>query len=156
MTWGNGQWRMPQFEGGCRGAKALIAGLASSIDELAAFVNRSLFAMRTCQAKHGDREIRYFMAQQIDGVGNRGLVDGGYFTVGEIVAALRSAENPARHRVPPLRRNPDRHPSVTGSSDHSCCHLSAGQPFADSTPALRSRAASAARTTSRPRFLLQR
>lgn len=95
---------MLQFEGG-GGAKALIAGLASSIDELAAFVNRSLFAMRTCQAQPGDREIRYFTTQQIDEVGKRGLVDGSYFTVGEIRVALWTAENPARHRVPPRRRN---------------------------------------------------
>lgn len=104
---------MPQFEGGVEGRRLLIAGLASSIDELAAFVNRSLFAMRTYQAQPGDREIRYFMTQQIDEVGKRGLVDGGYFTVGEIVVALRTAENPARHRVPPRRRNRDSPPGHT-------------------------------------------
>ena len=107
------------IEVGCEGPTAFIAGLAGPINELAAIVNRSLFAARTFQTESGDREIRYFMTQQIDEVGKRGLVDGGYFTVGEIVVALRTAENPARHRVPPWRRNRDRHPPVTGSSASS-------------------------------------
>ena len=71
------------IEVGCEGPMAFIAGLAGPINELAAIVNRSPFAMRTCQAQPGDREIRYFMTQQIDEVGKRGLVDRGYFTVSE-------------------------------------------------------------------------
>ncbi len=88
------------IEVGCEGPTAFIAGLAGPINELAAFVNRDLFAARTFQTESSDRKIRYFMTQQIDKVGKRGLVDGGYFTVGEIVVALWTAENPARHRVP--------------------------------------------------------